>query len=103
MKASDISDFEIYRQVLKSVRRFRGEHNGLEPVGAIIWHIQEALEGYPAKVVLAKCRQMIAKKRLDGCGCGCRGDFNIPERLTVDGTLLTPVETSAYLRENGVE
>lgn len=29
----------------------------------------------PAKLVLSKARNLIRKKLLDGCGCGCRGDF----------------------------
>ncbi|MFH0982173.1 MAG: hypothetical protein V2A79_11600 [Planctomycetota bacterium] len=45
------------------------------------WEIGKALGGvYPEKVVLAKLRRLVAQGVLDGCGCGCRGDFFIIER-----------------------
>lgn len=31
----------------------------------------------PWKVVVAKARAMIRKGRMDGCTCGCRGDFDL--------------------------
>lgn len=31
----------------------------------------------PEKVVLAKARKVMDKGRMDGCGCGCRGDFDL--------------------------
>lgn len=33
----------------------------------------------PPKVIIAKARNMIAKGIIDGCPCGCRGDFEIIE------------------------
>lgn len=33
----------------------------------------------PPKLVLAKMRQLMKRKLVDGCGCGCRGDFKITE------------------------
>lgn len=33
--------------------------------------------GFPEKVLLAKLRAMIRKGLIDGCACGCRGDFRI--------------------------
>jgi hypothetical protein len=42
--------------------------------------------GTPPKVALAKIRAMIKKGLVDGCGCGCRGDFN-----------LTPIDLRATL------
>ena len=33
----------------------------------------------PPKVVLAKLRGMLRRRLIDGCGCGCRGDFRLPE------------------------
>lgn len=33
--------------------------------------------GYPEKVVLAKARKLIRRGLLDGCYCGCRGDFEL--------------------------
>lgn len=36
-------------------------------------------DGVPEKLALAKMRQMIRKGTVDGCGCGCRGDFELTE------------------------
>jgi hypothetical protein len=37
-------------------------------------------EGTPEKLVLAKMRQMIKKGLVNGCGCGCRGDYEITDK-----------------------
>lgn len=34
-------------------------------------------EGIPYKLALAKMRNLIEKGYVDGCSCGCRGDFEI--------------------------
>ena len=34
----------------------------------------------PDNLVLAKMRALIAKGLIDGCPCGCRGDFEITEK-----------------------
>ena len=34
----------------------------------------------PDNLVHAKMRQLIAKGLVDGCHCGCRGDFEITEK-----------------------
>jgi hypothetical protein len=36
--------------------------------------------GLPEKIVLAKMRQLMARGLVDGCGCGCRGDFELTEK-----------------------
>lgn len=36
--------------------------------------------GTPEKLVLAKMRGLIAKDLVDGCPCGCRGDFVLTEK-----------------------
>ena len=66
MKASDITDERIL-EVMAETR--------LEWGVSLLYDIQKALPEFPPKVVLAKLRQMVNKKRLDGCACGCRGDF----------------------------
>lgn len=35
--------------------------------------------GVPDKIVLAKMGRLIRRKLVDGCACGCRGDFVITE------------------------
>lgn len=34
---------------------------------------------FPWKVVAAKCRALVKRGLLDGCACGCRGDFVVTE------------------------
>lgn len=37
--------------------------------------VTHAMPGVPPKLVLSKMRSMIKRGLVDGCGCGCRGDF----------------------------
>ena len=39
--------------------------------------IEERIPDVPPKVILAKCRNLIKRGMLGGCGCGCRGDFEV--------------------------
>ena len=45
------------------------------------WAERNVAEAMPAetpdKLVLAKMRQLIKRGLVEGCGCGCRGDFEI--------------------------
>lgn len=36
--------------------------------------------GTPDKLAIAKMRQMIRRGVVDGCGCGCRGDYVITDK-----------------------
>ncbi len=67
-KASDISD----ETCLEAVRAVRGRWASS---WSMLPDIQEKLRVYPPKVVLAKLKQLVKKNKLDGCTCGCRGDF----------------------------
>ena len=42
------------------------------------WDVEALLPQYPPKVILAKCRSMLRRGLIEGCGCGCRGDWEIP-------------------------
>jgi hypothetical protein len=72
MKASDISD-EV---MLEAIRATRGRNN--VPRWATTWDVQKRLNTFHPKIVLAKLRGMLKRKLIDGCGCGCRGDWEIP-------------------------
>lgn len=37
--------------------------------------------GTPPKVLLAKLASMIRRGLIDGCDCGCRGDFRMREKV----------------------
>jgi hypothetical protein len=42
------------------------------------YEIRDTLPDVPEKVLLAKLRSMVKRKVIDGCACGCRGDFTLP-------------------------
>lgn len=64
MKAADISDEAFLRLLNNGSWTHR-------------WDMAERLPGVPEKVVLAKARRLIQRGLMDGCFCGCRGDFEI--------------------------
>lgn len=73
LKASDIPDEAFYDAMLEVF-----ENGGAIGPGAWAsrWDIGERLPGFPPAVVLAKARILIdRRKTVDGCPCGCRGDF----------------------------
>lgn len=72
MQAKDISD-DVVLDAIKT----RGR-NGVA-IWSTRWDIQDELAQFPKKVVIAKLRSMIKRKLIDGCVCGCRGDFEIVE------------------------
>ena len=37
-------------------------------------------EGTPPKIALSKMRNLYKKGYVGGCGCGCRGDFEITDK-----------------------
>lgn len=82
-KAADIDDVEFVAAVTEAQRR-RSHSN------ATRWDVAWVLSGhpgeasfaddapplrYPEKVVLAKAKTLIRRGIIDGCCCGCRGDF----------------------------
>lgn len=71
-KASDITD----EALMAAFRASRGRHG--VPRWATLWDIQAEMPQWPPKVVQAKLRSMVKRKLLEGCACGCRGDFEDP-------------------------
>lgn len=67
MKAAGITDEQVFA-VIDHVKATKG-------MWTCIWDLQEAFPNFPYKIIQAKMRQMVNKKRISGCGCGCRGDF----------------------------
>lgn len=70
MKAADISDAIMLEAVA-------AEMTG---IGASIWEVAKHFPDVPFKVVRAKLDKLVRRKILNGCCCGCRGDFTIKER-----------------------
>lgn len=79
MKASDIPERPILEFLAKSKHwcNWFPTKLGVEPNPNSIFHAMP--EGTPPKVGLAKMKAMIKKKLVDGCACGCRGDFVITD------------------------
>jgi len=53
------------------------ESTGYRPENSVV---RAMPEGVPSKLALAKMAAMIRKGLVDGCPCGCRGDFEITEK-----------------------
>lgn len=68
------------------ILRFVGEHGGI----GCNWFdtdygnprsVRHAMpSGLPDSLVLAKMRQLISKRLVSGCDCGCRGDYELTDR-----------------------
>jgi hypothetical protein len=71
MQAKDITDATM----LDALSKARGLHG--VPEWSSLWDVQKALPDVPPKVVLAKLRSMVKRNIIDGCTCGCRGDFEL--------------------------
>lgn len=70
-KAADLSDVDVLIAVIG-----RGADRSL---GACGWDVAEEFPNTPEKVVLAKLRRLGKRKIIDGCPCGCRGDWTLTE------------------------
>lgn len=89
MKAADITD-EAFLSAVDDVCQLRWGGVG---IGASRWDVAAVLSGHPEdvgvsvvdypgmpdKVVLAKARKLVRRGLVDGCACGCRGDFTRAE------------------------
>lgn len=90
MKASDITDGAFIDAVSYCCAEW-------EMGVASRWDVTAVLAGHPEdvgggprdypdmpwKVVLAKARSLIRRGLIDGCDCGCRGNFEVKPTLTV--------------------
>lgn len=116
--AKDISD-EAFLDAIRTVHRVRWESKGVTAetplgtdnlywIGASRWDIACVLEGHPEwcggleatdgesvtipeKIVLAKAKRLIRRGLISGCGCGCRGDFQIRPVLPAAAPAPAPV------------
>ncbi len=79
MKASDVNEEEIITAILNS------PINPLtnKPSWATHWQgFPNSIpdQGFLQKVLLAKLRAMKKRGLIEGCGCGCRGDWVVLEK-----------------------
>lgn len=76
MQAKDVPDRPILEQ-LAANPKWHTWHGD----GSIMPTVTVAMPPEtPVKVVHAKMRGLIKRGLVSGCGCGCRGDFEITER-----------------------
>lgn len=94
-KASDIPD-EAFTAAIKEVCRRRNlmppiPHHGWTTASR--WDVTTVLAGHPElvgtdracdnwpnlpwKIVQAKAKRLVKRKVIDGCTCGCRGDYEV--------------------------
>lgn len=70
VQAKHIADTDA----LDAVRRC----GAAQPSGwAVLLDVQAVLSAFPPKVVRAKLAALVRRGVLNGCACGCRGDFYI--------------------------
>lgn len=67
-QAKNISDSSALKAVIECGGT--GRYNW-----AMAWDVSAKFPDLPAKVVRAKMAALIRRGLLDGCTCGCRGDF----------------------------
>lgn len=70
MKAADLDD-RLVLMVVKILTK--------DKLALTIWEVCGSFYYAPPKVVHAKLRKLIRRGLLDGCYCGCRGDFQLTE------------------------
>lgn len=70
MKTSDLPDGVFLAAVEKA-----GANNSAK--WALRSDVEALLPAYPEKIIRAKARKLILRQVIDGCWCGCRGDWTI--------------------------
>jgi hypothetical protein len=74
MQCKDIPDRPILEMLGRNPAKWHNWYFGDE------FDVGRAMpDGTPEKLKLAKMRMMIRRKIVDGCPCGCRGDFVITD------------------------
>lgn len=75
MQCKDVPDVAFLDAV-------RGTAQGTWLLSSAAWDVQEVVKRrvgpVPGNLFRAKARRLIQRGLLDGCACGCRGDYSIP-------------------------
>lgn len=74
MKASDVDDVAFLTIV---DRRSKDRSYGTAHRWVLRGEVEEEMSDVPWKVLLAKARSLKKRGLLDGCMCGCRGDYEL--------------------------
>lgn len=80
MQAKDLDD----RLVLATIHRLamapRSHAHREPPHWVFVSDLSRALDlDDKGRLLLAKCEALIRRRLLDGCACGCRGDFELTQ------------------------
>ncbi len=84
MQAKDINDLDMLGLVWEKQCRPYTDYFGSPahiPHWAMIWDIRsEFPDDVPTKVIRAKLEKLIRRGLMDGCTCGCRGDYELTDK-----------------------
>ena len=86
IKCKDIPDKHILNYLWETQNVFNecwtciwyGHFKETKPENRDIYYAMP--EGTPEKLALAKMKSLIKRGLVDGCACGCRGDFEITDK-----------------------
>ena len=79
MQAKDIDDIDFLKAV-DALSRTQPNTSYLGDWMLPRWVMRYELEYFgPERVVLAKAKKLMNRGLLDGCPCGCRGDFVVTD------------------------
>lgn len=92
-QAKDISDQDFLLGILYTIEQRKQAHKTvcatyvqrfladdlatIQPLGKYLPASDHVEKEIPYKLVTAKAKSLIRRGLIDGCGCGCRGDFEI--------------------------
>ena len=76
MKYSDIDD----KVVLNFLAKHQGKWATWDHSYFAVPTVSSVMPGVPPKLQLSKMKQLIKRKFVSGCDCGCRGDFEITDK-----------------------
>jgi hypothetical protein len=77
MQAKDVPDASIV-DFVTAARMVLTEPWHRAPRWLLMSEIEDAFPAIPPKVLRAKLSKLVKRGLLDGCTCGCRGDFRLP-------------------------
>jgi hypothetical protein len=76
MQAKDVSDVAVLRVIGELMAEsYRRRPAPDEYLWTMRWDIEARFPDVPEKVMQAKYTALVRRKLIDGCDCGCRGDF----------------------------
>lgn len=76
LQAKDIQDIDVLR-FIGTHDKDQTSRDGKKWVLVYDFEEDPVFAQYGRKLLLAKCASMIRRGLIDGCACGCRGDFEM--------------------------